>query len=125
MQLFHVNIIELASIKVLVRPEVADKDKGKNIVIGDSHMSNISRGGIVRNAPDKKTNKSGDVERQAQSSSQANLPGSSIVDGPAHARGRSGAQTDGLANSAGQSAHGQSRQPPHKAKKETQGKTPI
>jgi hypothetical protein len=34
---FPVNIIELTNKKILVRPEVADKDKGKNIVIGDPH----------------------------------------------------------------------------------------
>lgn len=36
---FPVNIIELANKKVLVRPEVTDKDKGKSIVIGDPHTS--------------------------------------------------------------------------------------
>ena len=36
---FLVNIIELANKKVLVRPEVTDKDKGKSIVIGDPHTS--------------------------------------------------------------------------------------
>jgi hypothetical protein len=41
-QPFHVNIIDLASKKVLVRSEVADKGKGKNIVIGDLRTSNIS-----------------------------------------------------------------------------------
>jgi hypothetical protein len=37
--------------------------------------------------------------------------------------GRSGAQKDGLADSARQSAHGQRRQRPHKARKETQGQS--
>jgi hypothetical protein len=32
-QSFPINVIELASKKVLVRPEVADKGKGKTIVI--------------------------------------------------------------------------------------------
>jgi hypothetical protein len=41
--------------KVLVRPEMADKD----IVIGDPRKSNISQGGIAQKASDKKTNKSG------------------------------------------------------------------
>jgi hypothetical protein len=56
-QPFPVNIIELASKEVLVRSEVADK--GKNIVIGDPRTSNISQGGIIRKAPEKKSNKSG------------------------------------------------------------------
>jgi hypothetical protein len=34
-QPFHINIIDQASKKVLVRPEVVDKGKGKNIVVGD------------------------------------------------------------------------------------------
>jgi hypothetical protein len=49
--------------------------------------------------------------------SQAQQSGPSITDGLAHTCGRSGAQIDGPANSAGQSAYGQRRQPPHKALK--------
>jgi hypothetical protein len=60
-QPFHVNVIGLASKKVLVRPEVPDKGKGKSksIVIGDPHTSSISQGGIVRKALERKTNKFG------------------------------------------------------------------
>jgi hypothetical protein len=86
MQPFLDNIIELASKKVLVRPEVVDKGKGKNIVIGDPRMSNLSQGGVARKAPDRKTNKSRGVRGQAQSSSQAKLTNLSIVDGAALAR---------------------------------------
>jgi hypothetical protein len=39
------------------------------------------------------------------------------MDGLAHTCGRSGAQTDGPANSVGQSAYGQRCQPPHKSLK--------
>jgi hypothetical protein len=42
-QLFHVNTIEPTSKKVLVRPEVANKGKDKNIIIGDLRTSNISQ----------------------------------------------------------------------------------
>jgi hypothetical protein len=49
--------------------------------------------------------------------SQARQPGLSITDGLAHTCGQFGAQTDGPANCAGQSAYGQRRQPPHKALK--------
>jgi hypothetical protein len=38
---------------------MVDKGKGKNIVIGDPHMLNISQGGIARKDLEKKTNKSG------------------------------------------------------------------
>jgi hypothetical protein len=41
-QPFPINIIEVASKKVLVRPEVARKGKGKNIIKVDPHTSNIS-----------------------------------------------------------------------------------
>jgi hypothetical protein len=57
--------------------------------------------------------------------SQARQPDLSIIDGLAPTCGRSGGQTDGPANSAGQSTYGQRRQPPHKAlkEKETQGQS--
>jgi hypothetical protein len=58
-QPFPVNTIEPTSKKVLVRPEVADKGKDKNIIIGDPHTSSISQEEIARKAPDKNTNKSG------------------------------------------------------------------
>ena len=54
---------------------------------------------------------------------QTHQPGPNIADGPAPTCGRSGAQTDGPADSTRQSAHGQRRQRPHKAKKETQGQS--
>jgi hypothetical protein len=49
--------------------------------------------------------------------SQTRQPVLSITDDLAPTCGRSGDQTDGPANSAGQSAYGQRRQPPHKALK--------
>jgi hypothetical protein len=104
---------------------MADKGKGKSIIVGDPCMSNISQGGIIRKAPDKKTNKFGGVGGQAQLSSQGWLPDSSIVDGPAPARGRSDAQTDSPADSARQSAHTQGRQPSHKEKRGHKGKANI
>jgi hypothetical protein len=55
---FSINIIELASKRVLVRLEVADKGKSKNIIIGDPHTSNISQAGIAQKAPERNTNKS-------------------------------------------------------------------
>jgi hypothetical protein len=55
--------------------------------------------------------------------SRARQPDPSIADGRTPTCGRSGAQTDGSADSARQSAHGQRRQRPHKARKETQGQS--
>jgi hypothetical protein len=105
-QPFPVNTIEPTSKKVLVRLEVADKGKGKNIVIGDPRTSNISQEEIARKAPNRKTNKSGGTGGQAQSSSRAKLPDSSIAGCPTPTRGRSGAHADYPTDSSGQSAHG-------------------
>jgi hypothetical protein len=41
-QPFPVNTIDIACKKILVRPEMADKGKSKDIIIGDPRMSNIS-----------------------------------------------------------------------------------
>jgi hypothetical protein len=58
-QPFHVNTIELTCKKVLIRPETADKGKGKGIIIGDPRMSNISQKEITRKASDEKAKKFG------------------------------------------------------------------
>jgi hypothetical protein len=60
-QPFLVNTIELTCKKVLVRPEMADKDKGKGIVIGDPRMSIISQKEIAQKASDEKAKKSEDA----------------------------------------------------------------
>jgi hypothetical protein len=57
-QHFPVNTIELTYKKVLVRPEMADKVKGKGIVIGDPRMSILSQKDIARKASDEKAKKS-------------------------------------------------------------------
>ena len=60
-QPFPVNTIDVACEKILVRPEMADKSKSKDIIIGSPRTSNISQKEIVRKALDNKTNKSGSV----------------------------------------------------------------
>jgi hypothetical protein len=50
-------MMELTDKKVLVRLDVADKDKGKNIIVGSLHMSETLQGVITQKAPDKRTNK--------------------------------------------------------------------
>jgi hypothetical protein len=79
---------------------VADKGKGKNIIIGDPRTSNISEEEIARKASDKKTNKSGGAGGQTQLRSRARQPDPGIADGPTPTCGWSGAQTDGPADSA-------------------------
>jgi hypothetical protein len=44
---------------------MTDKGKGKDIVIGDPHMSNISQKEIARKAPDEKAKKSEGTGGQA------------------------------------------------------------
>jgi hypothetical protein len=58
-QPFLVNIMELAGKKVLVRPDMADKYKGKNIIIGSPRTSEISQGVNTQEALDKRINKTG------------------------------------------------------------------
>jgi hypothetical protein len=86
MQPIFVNMIELASKKVLVRPKVADKGKDKNIVIGNPRTSNISQEEIAREAPDRKINKSkgagGRLNRAAEQSSQTRASWSTCAGGP-------------------------------------------
>jgi hypothetical protein len=122
-QPFPVNTIELTCKKVLVRPEMADKGKGKGIVIGDPRMTDISQKEIARKASDEKAKKSEDAGGQAQLMNQTHQPSPSIVDGPTLTCGQSGAQTNGPANSAGQSTYDQRRQPLHEARKKTQGRS--
>jgi hypothetical protein len=65
-QPFHVNTIDIACKKILVQPEMADKGKSKDIIIGNPRMSNISHKEIAR-----KAKKFGGTEGQAQLMSQA------------------------------------------------------
>jgi hypothetical protein len=116
-QPFPVNTIDIACKKILVRPEMADKGKSKDIIIGSPRTLNISQKEIVRKAPDNKAKKSGGTGGQAQLMSQARQPVLSITDDLAPTSGRSSVQIDGSANSAGQSAYAQRRQPPHKTLK--------
>jgi hypothetical protein len=122
-QPFSLNTVEPTCKEVLVRPEVTDKVKGENIVISDPRTSNISQEEIARKAPDKETSKSRGIRGQTQLRSQARQPDPSIADGPAPTCRRSGAQTNGPTDSARQSAHGQRRQRPHKARKEALAST--
>jgi hypothetical protein len=69
-QPFPVNTIEPTCKKVLVWPEVADKGKDKNTIIGDLCTSNISQEGIAREASDRKTNKSGGRRHQGAGSTK-------------------------------------------------------
>jgi hypothetical protein len=121
-QPFPINTIEPTSKKILVRRKMDGKGKGKNITIGDPRTSNISQGEIAQKAPDMKTNKSGGTRGQAHLSCRARLHDSSIADYLAPTHGQSSAHADDPTDLAGQSAHGQRPQPPHKVKKQTREK---
>jgi hypothetical protein len=58
-QPFPINTIDVACEKVLVRLEMADKGKRKDIIIGDPRTPNISQKEVAQKALDNKTNKSG------------------------------------------------------------------
>jgi hypothetical protein len=103
---FPVNKIDVACKKVLVRPEMADKRKSKDIIIDDPRTSNISQKEDAQKALDNKTNKSGSTEGQTQLRTRARQPDLSIADGPTPTSGQFGAHKDGLAGSARQSAQG-------------------
>jgi hypothetical protein len=122
-QPFPVNTIELTCKKVLVRPEMANKGKGKGIIIGNPRMPIISQKEIARKASDEEAKKSEGAGGQAQLMNQTHQHGLSIADGPAPTCGRSGAQTNGPANPVGQSTYDRRHQPLHEARKETQGQS--
>jgi hypothetical protein len=58
-QPFPINTVDIACKKILVRPEMADKGKSKDIIIGNPRMSDISQKEIARKAPGDKAKKSG------------------------------------------------------------------
>jgi hypothetical protein len=65
-QPFSINTIDVACEKVLVRPEMADKSKSKDIIIDDPRTSNITQKEDARKALDNKTNKSESAGGQTQ-----------------------------------------------------------
>jgi hypothetical protein len=60
-----VSTLEPASKKVLVRPCIADKDKCKNIIVGDPRTLKMSCKVVTRKASDKRKNR--DAGGQARS----------------------------------------------------------
>jgi serine/threonine protein phosphatase PrpC len=89
---------------------VADKGKGKNIVIGDSRTSNGSRGVVAQKTPDKKTLRRLRTRRRIRPealggksdwAADQTLSVLRIADGPTFVSGQSGANAKSPANSAG------------------------
>jgi hypothetical protein len=106
-QLFPINAMDLDDKKVLIRPDVADKVKGKSVLIGDPlvpnlNMKSLYREVIVEKAPDGgetlkitiKSSNTGGRRRQTAGTSPLFCVSWTVqlarVDGPAVTRGSGG-----------------------------------
>jgi hypothetical protein len=99
-QPFLVSTLDLNGKKVLVRLEVADKDKGKGGLIGDPRVPDesketFSKKVIVENTLDggemlKITIRPSNTGGQAHKRGETKTPIMCIMDDPTHRRGRSG-----------------------------------
>jgi hypothetical protein len=94
------NMIDFEGKKVLVRPNTADKDKGKETIIGNAKEADGDRKISCRKVVAEKTPDGGETLKvtitasstggQAQTGRQMQEPVLRIPDGPARRRGRSG-----------------------------------
>ena len=125
-QPFPVNTIELACKRVLVRPEMADKGKGKETIIGNAKKADgdckvSCRKVVAEKTPDggetlKVTITASSTGGQAQTGRQMQEPVLRIPDGPTRRRGRSGTPPDGPESSGGRSGRTQDSQRPRTSK---------
>jgi hypothetical protein len=108
------NMIDFEGKKVLIRPNTADKGKGKEIVIGNAREANgnhkISCRKVVAKTPDggetlKVTITAPGTGGQAQTGRQAREPILCITDGPPSRRGRSEASPNGPKTAGGWSGY--------------------
>jgi hypothetical protein len=116
------NMIDFEGKKVLVRPNTADKGKGKETIIGNAKEANEDHIVSCRKVVTEKTPDGGETLKvtittsstggQAQTGRQMQEPVLRIPDGPAHRRGRSGTPPDGPENSSGRSGRAQDSQRP-------------
>jgi hypothetical protein len=119
---FPMNMIDFEGKKVLIRPNTADKGKGKETIIdnakkvdGDCKVS--CRKVVVEKTPDggetlKVTITASSTGGQAQTGRQLREPMLRITDSPPSRRGRSDASPDGPEDSSGRSGHAQDSQRP-------------
>jgi hypothetical protein len=118
---FPMNMIDIEGKKVLVRPNTADKGKGKEIVIGNAREADENHKISCRKVVAEKTPDGGetlkviittsDTGGQAQTKEQE--PVLRTANGPTHKRGRSGTPPNGPENSSGRSGRAQDSQRPH------------
>ena len=112
---FPVNVIDFKGKKVLIWPGMADKGKGKEVIIGDAQKDDenykISCRKVVaeKNPIGGKTLKftitTSNARGQAQARNQARAPILRIVDGLTHRRGWSGTPKDSPDHSSGWSGN--------------------
>jgi hypothetical protein len=108
---FSMNMIDFEGKKVLVRPNTADKGKGKETIIGNAKEANGDRKVSCRKVVAEKTPDGGETLKvtitasgtggQTQTGRQAQEPILRIADGPPSRRGRSEASPDGPKTSGG------------------------
>jgi hypothetical protein len=119
---FPVNVIDFEGKKVLIRPSIVDKGKGKEIVIGDVREADGNNKISCRKVVAEKTPGGGETLKvtittsgtggQAQTRGQALEPMLRITDGLTSRRGRSEALPDGLKHSSRRSSNTQDPQRP-------------
>jgi len=116
------NVIDFEGKKVLVRPNTADKSKGKEAIIGNSKKADEDHKVSCRKVVAEKTPDGGETLKvtitasstggQAQTGRQMQELVLRIPDGPTHRRGRSGTPPDGPESSGGRSGRTQDSQRP-------------
>jgi hypothetical protein len=117
------NMIDFEGKKVLVRPNAADKGKGKETIISNSKKADgdckvSCRKVVAEKTPDegetlKVTITASSTGGQAQTGRQLREPMLRIADSPPPRRGWSDASSDGPEDSSGRSDHAQDSQRPH------------
>jgi hypothetical protein len=117
---FPMNMIDIEGKKVLVRPNTADKGKGKEIVIGNAREVDENHKISCRKVVAEKTPDGGETlmvtittsDTGGQARTKEQEPVLRTADGLTHRRGRSGTPPDGPENSSGRSGRAQDSQRP-------------
>jgi hypothetical protein len=120
---FPMNMIDFKGKNVLIRPNTADKEKGKEVIIGNTREADERNKVSCRKVVAEKTPDGGETLKviittsgtggQAQTKGRVQEPVLRISDGPTHRRRRSGTTPDGPENSSGRSDNTQDLQRPH------------
>jgi hypothetical protein len=117
---FPMNMIDIEGKKVLVRPNIADKGKGKEIVISNAREVDENHKISCRKVVAEKTPDGGETLKVTittsgtggQAWTKEQEPVLRTPDSPTRRRERSGTPPDGPENSSGRSGHAQDSQRP-------------